>query len=270
MFETAKPAKRTSTKMSKESIIHTFCKELDDTLLYGGIYTTHLTYIAGEASSGKTNLCMQLLLQVQLPEICGGINGKSLYIYPTLFDPNRLQEMATLSLEELKKIISKLDRDSGLADYFRKITVESLLSNVLPKNIKDKDDLVYTVKHLHECINRHQIKLIVIEGVSILLQYFGSESREIFLRRLLAHLHELAYVNNVAVVITNSLDGKTYSGLTVDQILTEVCNVKLILQHKSESTFTAILQKTPFSFGRSGVKQDFKILRKGIRSINML
>ena len=41
----------------------------------GGILSRGITEIAGESASGKTQLCMQLCLTVQLPLQLGGLNG---------------------------------------------------------------------------------------------------------------------------------------------------------------------------------------------------
>ena len=41
----------------------------------GGILSQTLTEISGESASGKTQLCMQLCLTVQLPKKLGGLEG---------------------------------------------------------------------------------------------------------------------------------------------------------------------------------------------------
>jgi RecA/RadA recombinase len=46
----------------------------------GGLNPTGITEISGESASGKSQLCMQLLLQAQLPVDMGGLGGSSLYL----------------------------------------------------------------------------------------------------------------------------------------------------------------------------------------------
>lgn len=41
----------------------------------GGILSQGITEIAGESASGKTQLCMQLCLSVQLPKRHGGLES---------------------------------------------------------------------------------------------------------------------------------------------------------------------------------------------------
>merc|ERR1712166_1134638 len=46
-----------------------------DQLLRGGFTSRGINEISGEAGTGKTNLCLQLCLQVQLPQEQGGLDG---------------------------------------------------------------------------------------------------------------------------------------------------------------------------------------------------
>lgn len=59
--------------------IITFCKELDE-LLGGGIDVGRLTEVCGTPGAGKTQLSMQLSLNVQIPEALGGVGGEAVYI----------------------------------------------------------------------------------------------------------------------------------------------------------------------------------------------
>jgi hypothetical protein len=45
------------------------------TTFSGGIPSQGITEIAGESGSGKTQICLQLCLTVQLPKSSGGLNG---------------------------------------------------------------------------------------------------------------------------------------------------------------------------------------------------
>ena len=50
------------------------CQILDG-FLHGGILREGITEITGESSSGKTQICLQLCLSVQLPHDHGGLGG---------------------------------------------------------------------------------------------------------------------------------------------------------------------------------------------------
>ena len=46
-----------------------------DHILYGGLLVPGVTEIAGTSAAGKTQLCLQFCLTVQLPRERGGLNG---------------------------------------------------------------------------------------------------------------------------------------------------------------------------------------------------
>ncbi|HUV34133.1 MAG TPA: helix-hairpin-helix domain-containing protein, partial [Candidatus Desulfaltia sp.] len=72
----------------------TGCSSLDR-LLNGGIETQSLTEFYGEFGSGKSQMCHQLCVTVQLGEAQGGLNGSVLYIdTEATFRPERVIQMA--------------------------------------------------------------------------------------------------------------------------------------------------------------------------------
>jgi DNA repair protein RadA len=72
----------------------TGCSSLDQ-LLMGGIETQSLTEFYGEFGTGKSQLCHQLCVTVQLPEIKGGLDGCVLYIdTEATFRPERMMQIA--------------------------------------------------------------------------------------------------------------------------------------------------------------------------------
>jgi len=57
------------------------CSKLDG-FLQGGVAVQGITEIAGESSSGKTQLCLQMALTVQYPVINGGLSGGWCFLLP--------------------------------------------------------------------------------------------------------------------------------------------------------------------------------------------
>lgn len=57
------------------------CSKLDG-FLRGGFAVQGITEIAGESSSGKTQLCLQMALTVQYPVINGGLSGGWCFLLP--------------------------------------------------------------------------------------------------------------------------------------------------------------------------------------------
>lgn len=67
-----------------------------DSLLGGGVETQAITEFFGEFGSGKTQLCHQLAVTVQLPEDKGGLGKGVIYIdTENTFRPERIRQMAT-------------------------------------------------------------------------------------------------------------------------------------------------------------------------------
>jgi len=77
--------------------LSTGCPRLD-ACLGGGIDTHGMTEIAGAAGSGKTQLALQCMLQVQLPPSRGGLGGGAVFLHadsPSYMAPmKRLEELA--------------------------------------------------------------------------------------------------------------------------------------------------------------------------------
>ena len=51
-----------------------------DLVLGDGLLPGQITELYGQAGSGKTQLCLQLCANVQLPPLIGGLGGKVVYI----------------------------------------------------------------------------------------------------------------------------------------------------------------------------------------------
>jgi len=65
-----------------------------DGFLGGGLLTRGLIEISGESATGKTQLCIQLCLSVQLPVEFGGLGGAAVYVSTEgAFATRRLQQI---------------------------------------------------------------------------------------------------------------------------------------------------------------------------------
>lgn len=82
-----------------------------DTLLRGGFRSGILTEICGEASAGKTQLCLQLLLQSTLPVQLGGLGGTACYICTEgIGSIKRLHELAGVYSRKYGSVVASLSR----------------------------------------------------------------------------------------------------------------------------------------------------------------
>ncbi|MFX1562894.1 MAG: helix-hairpin-helix domain-containing protein, partial [Promethearchaeota archaeon] len=88
--------------------ITTSSRELD-ALLGGGIETGSMTEFAGAFRSGKTQICHQLCVNVQIPKEQGGITAKAAYIDTEgTFRPERIINMAQTRQIEPKQALKNI------------------------------------------------------------------------------------------------------------------------------------------------------------------
>jgi len=168
--------------------ISTGAKDLD-TLLDGGIETQSTTELFGAFGSGKSQLAMQLAVNVQLPEKDGGLNGRALYIDTEgTFRPERIIQMA-----ESKGLDSK-----------------KVLKNIFTARAFNSDHQVVLAEKAKDLVKEQKIKLIIVDSLTGLFRtdYSGRGElapRQQKLNRHMATLQKLGYTNNVAVLVTNQV-----------------------------------------------------------------
>jgi DNA repair protein RadA len=166
----------------------TGCSSLDQ-LLDGGIETQSLTEFYGEFGSGKSQICHQLCVTVQLQEAQGGLNGKALFIdTEATFRPERVVQIAPrfgLNPDEVLKGI---------------VYAEAYTSN----------HQIVLLENSDEIIKENNVKLIIIDSVMshFRSEYLGREMLASRQQQLNKHLHKLMRLSrafNTAVVITNQV-----------------------------------------------------------------
>jgi RecA/RadA recombinase len=111
-----------------------------DSAFGGGIFPKGITEIVGEAGSGKSQLCMQLAVQAQLPVELGGLDGGVFYITTEgEFPLKRLHQIVdsfkqrypTLESDDLtsKILIQKIPTIDDLWDLLENVRACSFLDN---------------------------------------------------------------------------------------------------------------------------------------------
>lgn len=184
-FKTALELKQERMNTQK---ITTSSKNLDE-LLGGGIETRMLTEVFGEYGSGKTQICHQLSVNVQLPEDKGGLRGKAVYI----------DTEGTFRWERIEAMAKGLGLDP-----------DEVMSNIYWIRAINSNHQMEVVGKLFEFVNEENIKLVVIDSVTshFRAEYPGRENLAARQQKLNKHLHQLvrlAEVYNIAVIITNQV-----------------------------------------------------------------
>lgn len=161
-----------------------------DRLLGGGVETKTITEFYGEFGTGKTQICHQLCVNVQLPEEKGGLRGKAIYIdCEGTFRPERIIVMA---------------KAAG-------IEPSAALKNIVYARAYNSDHQMLLAEQAKEIIDREgDVKLLVVDSVTshFRAEYPGREALAARQQKLNRHLHTLtriADIYDIAVVITNQV-----------------------------------------------------------------
>jgi len=185
-FKTALEVKKERLNTKK---ITTGSQALDG-LLGGGIETRTMTEFFGEFGSGKTQLCHQLSVNVQLPFEKGGLNGKAVYI----------DTEGTFRWERIEAMAKALGLD-----------VDNAMSNIYYMRAINSDHQMAIVDDLQELISKDPaIKLVIVDSVTshFRAEYPGRENLAVRQQKMNKHLHQLvrlAEMYDLAVIITNQV-----------------------------------------------------------------
>jgi len=184
-FKTAREVKQERMNIGK---ITTGSKQLDE-LLGGGVETKTITEFYGEYGSGKTQLCHQLSVNVQLPPERGGLSGKAVYI----------DTEGTFRWERIEAMARALGLDP-----------EQAMDNIYYIRAYNSDHQMSIVEELFSFVPKNNVKLVVVDSVTshFRAEYPGREHLAERQQKLNAHLHQLlrlAEAYNVAVVVTNQV-----------------------------------------------------------------
>ena len=163
-----------------------------DKLLDGGLETQTITEFYGEYGSGKSQICHQLCVNVQLPPERGGLNGAALYIdTENTFRTERIVQMA---------------KHLGL-------NPENVVKNIIYAEAYTSDHQMFLVENADEVIKENNVKLIIIDSLTAHFrsEYLGREMLAVRQQKLNKHMHKLirlARAFNAVAVVTNQVMAK--------------------------------------------------------------
>jgi len=163
-----------------------------DKLLDGGLETQTITEFYGEYGSGKSQICHQLCVNVQLPPERGGLNGAALYIdTENTFRTERIVQMA---------------RHLGLDP-------ENVVKNIIYAEAYTSDHQMFLLENADEVVKQNNVKLIIVDSLTAHFrsEYIGREMLASRQQKLNKHMHRLiriARAFNAVAVVTNQVMAK--------------------------------------------------------------
>ncbi|XP_048505925.1 DNA repair protein RAD51 homolog 3 [Athalia rosae] len=171
--------------------ISTLSYELDN-ILGGGFQCGTITELCGAPGSGKTQICLQLCITVQMSRIRKGLGAEALYM-----DTRngvlgaRLREMAM-----------------GCQAYFEDevFDVKKILERITVASPQSFDEIVAVLDNFEYLIKNRQVRLVVLDSLSFLRHSLESafNCTQICFQ-ILDTLYKLSTKHNLVVVITNEL-----------------------------------------------------------------
>jgi DNA repair protein RadA len=177
-------------KRSTVNFITTGSKNLDNLLGGKGVESRAITEAFGSYGSGKTQLGLNLAINVQLPIESGGAGGKCVFIDTEgTFRPSRIKQIA-----------------EGMG-----VNSENILKNILVARAFNSDHQMLLLEKIGEMIKKGEpIKLIIIDSLTahFRAEYSGRgqlADRQQKLNRYLHDLMKIAETHNLAVYVTNQV-----------------------------------------------------------------
>lgn len=196
----------------------TFGCSMLDSFLHGGVCTKILTEISGESGAGKTQLCLQLSLTVQLPVSVGGLSGSAIYIYTEgRFPFQRLQELSQFYKASIN--VNGSRTSDAINDTDNKSPEDVVIDpcdNVLLEDCNTIEELQTYLEwrlplQLRQLRRTFPVKLLIIDSIAGLFRTeFDNNMKELTRRnevlfRIASSLKRYADNYGLAVVITNQV-----------------------------------------------------------------
>ncbi len=165
-----------------------------DKLIGGGVETQGLTEAFGEFGSGKSQIAMQLAVNVQLPVEQGGQNAQCVFIDTEgTFRPERIRQMAEAKGLDATKVLNNIMVARAYSSDHQMLLAERIGELIAEKKLK--------------------IKLVIVDSLMALFraEYAGRgmlANRQQKLNRHLHTLQRLSDVHNLVVYVTNQVMSK--------------------------------------------------------------
>jgi DNA repair protein RadA len=227
-----------------------------DELLGGGIESQSITEFYGEYGSGKSQICHQLCVNVQLPPEQGGLGGAALYVdTENTFRTERIFQMA---------------QNMGLDP-------EEAIKNIIFAEAFTSDHQMFLLENADKVIKENGVRLIIVDSLTshFRSEYLGREMLAERQQKLNKHLHRLIRLArgfNAAAVVTNQVMSKpdVFFGNAIHpvggHIVAHTSHTRVFLRKSARGPVRiARLVSSPYLPEGEGI---FRISQKGIEDVN--
>ncbi|KAA0049049.1 hypothetical protein IC582_012351 [Cucumis melo] len=248
--------------------ITTSCADLDN-LLGGGINVSEVTEIGGVPGIGKTQLGIQLAVNVQIPGAFGGVGGKAVYIDTEgSFMVERALQIAEACIEDMSDYSVLLKKNA--IPHQIQIEPKNILENIFYFRVCSYTEQIALINYLDKFITEHKdVKVVIVDSVTF---HFRQNFDDLALRtRLLSEmalkLMKLAKKFSLAVVLFNQVTTKFAEGsfqltLALGDSWSHSCTNRIILYWNGDERY-AYLEKSP---SLQSASAPYSVTCRGIRN----
>ena len=179
-------------RRSKVGYITTGSKSFNDLMGGSGFESQSITELFGEFGSGKTQIALQMCVNVQLPKDKGGLDAHVLYIdTENTFRPDRIKQMAEAYELDPEEVLNKIHVARAYNSSHQMLLVDKA----------------------KELAKEFPAKLLVVDSLTsqFRAEFIGRGALADRQQKLNKHMHDLlrwADLNNGAVVVTNQVSSK--------------------------------------------------------------
>ncbi|XP_053131080.1 DNA repair protein RAD51 homolog 3 isoform X3 [Hemicordylus capensis] len=154
--------------------IVTFCSAVDG-ILGGGVQLTKITEICGAPGVGKTQLCMQLAVDVQIPECLGGLAGEAVFIDTEgSFMVDRVVDIAAACIQHCQ-LVAKMHPEEEHHAALQTFSLEEILSRIYYFRCHDHVELLAQLYLLPSFLSEHS-KVVLTNQMTTRIGQAGSSS----------------------------------------------------------------------------------------------
>ncbi|MCK5631465.1 DNA repair and recombination protein RadA [Candidatus Bathyarchaeota archaeon] len=227
-----------------------------DSLVGGGLETQTITEFYGAYGSGKSQMCHQLCVNVQLPPERGGLGGSVLYI----------DTENTFHTERIVSMARHFDLDPA-----------EVVKNIIVAEAYTSDHQIFLLENADSIIKDNNVRLIIVDSLTghFRSEYVGRETLAMRQQKLNKHMHKLirlARAFNAAAVVTNQVMSKpdVFFGDAVHpiggHIVAHTSHTRLYLRKSARGPVRiARLVSSPYLPNGEGI---FKITENGVEEVD--
>ncbi|PVX25274.1 MAG: DNA repair and recombination protein RadA [Candidatus Bathyarchaeum sp.] len=243
-------------KMRQNILRVTTGSNMLDKLLGGGIESQSITEFYGEYGSGKSQICHQLCVNVQLPSEQGGLGGAALYIdTENTFRTERIFQMA---------------KNVGLDP-------EEAIKNIIFAEAYTSDHQMFLLENADKVIKENNVRLIIVDSLTshFRSEYLGREMLQERQQKLNKHMHMLIRLSrafNAVAVVTNQVMSKpdVFFGDGIHpvggHIVAHTSHTRVFLRKSARGPVRiARLVSSPYLPEGEGI---FRVSERGIEDVN--